>query len=264
AQEMTISIENSFLREKVLRQESRLRELSQLKGDFLSNTSHELTTPLHAIIGLSQGIAEGGDGPVTEEQKGHLKMIEEAGRRLLGIVETVLNLSSLEGKSRDTFCVKKINLKKMIQRMATAVASEIVPLKRSIGYRLDEKTEWIYGDESRIEDLMTKILDNAVQHGGRGNIEVRTEKVGEMVQVAIQDSGRGVPPEERRRIFEEFNQVGGVMARGPGGAGLGLAIARKIVTLHGGRIWLEPAPEGGSIFFFTLPMKPSLINCKLI
>lgn len=262
SQEITISIENAFLYEEILRQNTRLKELSQLKNGFLASTTHELTTPLHNIIGLAQAMAEGIDGPVTEGQKGHLQMVREAGQRLLGIIETILNISSIEKTSRE-MPIKKMDL----ARLLNEVLLSLKPQMKERGIRWFQKLQstWVYGDEELISDLLRRILENAVQHTERGTIEVRTEKAGEMVKFCVKDTGRGIFPEDRQKIFEEFGQAGETLQRGgAAGAGLGLAVAKKIVELHGGRIWVESQVGFGSEFYFTLPRKPSLIRSQAI
>ncbi|MDO8461936.1 MAG: GAF domain-containing sensor histidine kinase [Deltaproteobacteria bacterium] len=262
SQEIGISIENAFLYEEVLRQNAQLKELSQLKDGFIANTTHELTTPLHQIIGLADAIVEGADGPVTEEQRGHLQMISDAGERLLKVIQTLLNISALE-KTSSVMEVKKINLAKLLQRIMAPLEAEATGKGTRWEQHLARQGTWIFGDEEKIQELFHKVLENAVQKTAKGTIEIRTEKAGEMVKICVRDTGPGIPFEDQRKIFEEFGQAGETMTRGSG-TGLGLAIAKKIVELHGGRIWVESMPGFGSEFYFTLPTKPSLIRSQSI
>jgi len=121
---------------------------------------------------------------------------------------------------------------------------------------LDAMTPGVYGDEERVRQVFKHLLENAAKFTKRGRISVEAEKTGEMLKIAIVDTGIGIAREKQKEIFEDFRQADGSMTREYAGLGLGLSISRRIIELHGGRLWLASKVGKGSRFYFTLPLKP--------
>lgn len=252
AVQFATAIHNANLFQALLKQNLNLQEASKLKNQLLSNLSHELRTPLTSIIGLSELMAEGGDGVVNEEQVKHLLLIRQGGARLLELVSAMLDLSKLEA-NRMHLAVQKVNL----GRMVTEVAENVhVKDGTSLEIKLNESTPGVYGDEQRLRQVIKHLLDNAIKFTSKGTISVDAEKCGEMLKISVCDTGIGIPKDKQKTIFEGFVQGDGSIERQHEGLGLGLSISRKLVELHGGRMWLHSKPGKGSEFSFTLPLKP--------
>lgn len=252
AVQFAIAIHNANLYQALVRQNQELQETARFKTQLLANISHELRTPLSGIIGLSELMAEGGDGPVNEEQVKHLFIIRGSGVRLLDTVTAMLDLSKLEA-NRLHLDVQKVNLKRLITKVAAGVS---VNHKTTLEIELDKDTPGVYGDEVRLSQVMKHLLDNAAKFTRHGRISVGACKCGDMLEICVRDTGIGIAPEKQRHVFEGFRQVDGGIAREYEGLGVGLAISRKLVELHGGRMWLKSKLGHGSEFHFTLPLKP--------
>ncbi len=253
--QVAVAIHNVSLYENMVRRNLRLQEVGKLKSRLLGNVSHELRTPLNSIIGLADVMAEGGDGPVNAEQKGHLEMIRMSGKRLLDTVSSMVDLAKLEANHL-SLDVRRINLSKLISK----IAGDVVPTNGNgskINFRISESIPSIYGDEGWLTKLLAQLLENAHKYTHEGEISIDAEKTGEMLRVGIHDTGIGIDPEKQRMIFEGFSQASGGTDRPYEGVGIGLAISKKVVELHGGRIWLNSKPGKGSHFYFTLPMRPT-------
>lgn len=247
------AIHSANLYQAMIKQNLKLQEISKFKTQLLANVSHELRTPLTGIIGLSELMAEGGDGPMNEDQLKHISLIRQSGVRLLDTVTAMLDLSKLE--------VDKLNLhvqKVNIGRLVNQVAQGLRPNENTkIEIELPSDTPGVYGDEERLRQVVRHLLDNAIKFTKRGKISVDAEKCGEMLKVCIRDTGIGIDKEMQKMIFEGFHQADGSATREYEGLGIGLTISRKLVELHGGRMWLTSKLGKGSVFHFTLPLKPA-------
>lgn len=252
AVQFATAIHNANLYQALIKQNQDLQETSKLKNQLLANLSHELRTPLTSIIGLSELIAEGGDGAVNEEQIKHLSLVRQGGVRLLEMVTAMLDLSKLE-TNRMQLAVQKVN----IGRVVTEVAGNVhVKNGTRLEIKIDDSTPGVYGDEERLRQVIRHLLDNAAKFTSSGKISINAEKCGEMLRVSVKDTGIGIPQDKQKAIFEGFVQADGGADRQHEGLGLGLTISRKLVELHGGRMWLHSKPGKGSEFNFTLPLKP--------
>lgn len=233
-----------------------LQRLDRLKDEFLANTSHELRTPLNGIIGLSESLLDGATGPVSAPTRSHLGMIAASGRRLATLVNDLLDFSQLKHKS--------IALQQ--QAIDVRAVTEIVialsrPLARSKALAwvnaVPEDLPPVWADENRLQQILHNLIGNAAKFTERGRVEVGAElRDGQMI-IRVIDTGIGIAPEHRDRIFESFEQADGSTARRYGGTGLGLALTQQLVELHGGTIWVDSVLGRGSTFAFTLPLVPA-------
>ena len=230
---------------------------NQHKSEFLASMSHELRTPLNAIIGFSEVLLERLFGEMNEKQAEYLKDIHASGKHLLTLINDILDLSKIEAG--------RMELEKSSFDLSTAV-SDALTLVRERAQRhgvvleqdVDPAIGAIIADERKVKQILLNLLSNAVKFtpdGGR--IEVTARPDGPNALVAVRDTGIGIAPVDQAAVFEEFRQVGGDYARRHEGTGLGLALTRKFVELHGGRIWLESEPGKGSTFTFTIPLRPA-------
>lgn len=246
------SIHNANLYQALVKQNRELAETSQLKTQLLDNLSHELRTPLTSIIGLSELMAEGGDGEVNAEQVEHLTMIGRSGVRLLETVTSIFDLSKLEVNKVDLE-VQKVNLDRVVEEVAKGIE---LNRHTKLEINLGSDTPGVYGDERKLAQVVKQLLGNAAKFTRRGKITVGAEKCGEMLKVTVKDTGIGIPQDRQGAIFDGFVQADGGTTRPYEGLGLGLTISKKLVELHGGRMWLTSKVGKGSEFSFTLPLKP--------
>jgi GAF domain-containing protein len=253
ATQSALAIQNARLFLEIEDKSRQLEVASQHKSEFLANMSHELRTPLNAIIGFSEVLSERMFGELNEKQEEYLKDIHASGQHLLSLINDILDLSKIEA-GRMELELADFNLPQAIENALVLVRERAqrrgITLEQSIDPRLGE----MQGDERKIKQVLLNLLSNAIKftpEGGR--VGVRAEPVDEHVEVAVSDTGVGIASQDHEAVFEEFRQVGAAEKRSEG-TGLGLALARKFIELHGGRIWLKSQVGVGSTFTFTLPV----------
>jgi signal transduction histidine kinase len=223
------------------------------KSRFLANMSHELRTPLNAIIGYTELILDATYGEVPERVRGTLQRVERSGRHLLGLINEVLDLSKIEAGQL------KLNIAPFtLPDTVNAAVTSLESLAREKGLKLAVATPsglpQAIGDERRITQVVVNLVGNAIKFTDAGEVDVCVTLDAERFAITVRDTGPGVAPEHRARIFEEFQQADTSTTRPKGGSGLGLAIAKRIVELHGGTLALLQSEVGrGSTFGFTIP-----------
>jgi signal transduction histidine kinase len=230
-----------------------LETASRHKSEFLANMSHELRTPLNAIIGFSQVLRQRLFGEINEKQDEYLDDILSSGNHLLSLINDVLDLSKVEAGQVELE-IAAFSLREALERGVVMVREPAAKSGVRLSLEPAPDVDIVEGDERRVRQIVFNLLSNAVKFTpAGGSVIVAMERVGEEVQVSVTDTGLGIAPEDQERIFEEFQQTDvGVTERE--GTGLGLALSRRLVKLHGGRIWVESEPGRGSRFVFTLPL----------
>lgn len=231
-----------------------LEAASQHKSEFLANMSHELRTPLNAVIGFSQVLRDEMVGSVNEKQAEYLDDITSSGNHLLSLINDVLDLSKVEA-GQVKLQVHPFSLREALERGVVMVRERAMEEGVRVAFAADPKVDVVDGDERRIKQVIFNLLSNAVKFTpAGGEIDVSATGVNGEVRVSVADTGPGIAPEDRERIFEEFQQTetGGEQHEG---TGLGLALSKRFVELHGGRIWLESELGHGSTFTFALPAR---------
>ncbi len=228
-----------------------LQAADRVKTEFLMQMSHELRTPLNCIIGYSEAMIDGLDGPVSEEQASSLRRISESGKRLLRLIENLLDLSRLEA-GRMEFAPTAVRLEEIVEGILHQARSLVEDRPVRLELALEEPLPPVWADPDRLSQVIFNLLGNAVKFTERGTVRVEARREGpDMVAVAVSDTGPGITPEQQARIFDKF-------VRTPGnrkdGAGLGLAICREIVERMGGTIRVRSTPGKGSTFEFTVPV----------
>jgi signal transduction histidine kinase len=232
-----------------------LETASQHKSDFLANMSHELRTPLNAIIGFSQVLREGMVGDVNAKQKEYLDDILSSGNHLLSLINDVLDLSKIEAGQAE-LQVAPFSLQDALERGVSMVREQATAEGVQVTLHRNGSLDVFSGDERRIRQVIFNLLSNAVKFTPEGGqVDVCAERVDGEMRVSVTDSGPGIAVEDRERIFEEFQQTDAA-AQQREGTGLGLALSKRFVEMHGGRIWCESEVGRGSTFEFTLPMEP--------
>jgi signal transduction histidine kinase/putative methionine-R-sulfoxide reductase with GAF domain len=231
-----------------------LEAASQHKSEFLANMSHELRTPLNAIIGFSEVLGERMFGELNEKQEEYLKDIHASGQHLLSLINEILDLSKIEA-GRMELELTDADLPATLDNALTLVRERAGRHGIALHMTVDERIDQIRADERKIKQVVLNLLSNAIKFTPDGGlIEVRAKPADGSVEVSVTDTGVGIAPEDQEAIFEEFKQVG-TAAKKVEGTGLGLALSRKFVELHGGRIWVKSQVGVGSTFTFTVPVR---------
>jgi signal transduction histidine kinase len=242
------------IRTRQLEEKSRQLELeSRHKSQFLANMSHELRTPLNAILGYTELIVDGVYGQPSEQMQSVLQRVDINGRHLLGLINDVLDLSKIEA-GQLTLSLTDYSLNDVVQSVFTGV--EALAAEKGLGFRTDVAPDLPRGrgDERRIAQVLLNLTGNAIKFTDVGEVTIKASAHNGSFTIAVRDTGPGVDAADQARIFGEFQQVDGSSTRQKGGSGLGLSIAKRIVELHGGRIWVESHRGAGSTFSFTLPI----------
>ena len=214
--------------------------------------SHELRTPLNAIIGFSQVLREKLFGGLNEKQDEYVEDILTSGNHLLSLIDDILDLSKVEAGQVELE-VAPFSLTEALERGVVMVRERATEDGVEVTLATDADADIVTGDERRIRQVIFNLLSNAVKFTpADGSVDVRSAQVNGEVRVSVADTGPGIAAEDQERIFEEFQQTE-VGVRQREGTGLGLALSKRLVELHGGRIWVESEPGHGSTFVFTLP-----------
>jgi signal transduction histidine kinase len=231
-----------------------LEAASRHKSEFLASMSHELRTPLNAIIGFSQVLREQMFGPVNEKQAEYLDDIVSSGNYLLALINDVLDLSKVEAGQVELE-MQPFSVREALERGVVMVRERATEDGVDIALASDLDVDVVEGDERRIKQVIFNLLSNAVKFTPPGGeVDVSAARVNGEVRISVADTGPGVAVEDQERIFEEFQQTEAGLEQREG-TGLGLALSKRFVELHGGRIWLESEPGRGSTFVFTLPVR---------
>jgi signal transduction histidine kinase len=253
ADQAVIAIENVRLFEEIQDKSRQLEVASQHKSQFLANMSHELRTPLNAILGYTELMADGAYGEPSEKMLGILKRLEANGKHLLGLINDVLDLSKIEAGQ----LVLELS-DYSVQDIAQTVRSTLEPLAadKKLAFKLELAPELPagHGDGRRLTQVLINLVANAVKFTDTGEVVIKAEANNGSFYVSVRDTGPGISAADQTRLFQEFQQADNAITKKKGGTGLGLAISKRIIEMHGGKIWVESQPGQGSTFSFTLPV----------
>lgn len=236
----------------------RVREESELKTQFIYNVSHDLKTPITNIKGFSSLLYSGDLGQVNDEQRGYIKIIIDESDRLMQLIQQILDVAKLSS-GKVTLDRQQVDLRKLIENPSLGALKEVAEGKGlTLTWNIDYSVPEIMGiDPNRIIQVFVNLIGNAIKFTEQGGIIVNIYKKGKSVRVEVKDTGVGISKENQRKLFRKFYQVqqrGGLTKQEGSGTGLGLIIAKEIINLHGGKIYLESEPGKGSTFSFTLPI----------
>ena len=254
ATQSALAIQNARLFREIADKSRQLEAASRHKSEFLANMSHELRTPLNAIIGFSEVLVDRMFGELNEKQEEYLKDIYASGQHLLSLINDILDLSKIEA-GRMELEATEFDLPSAIDNALILVRERASRRGITLGHSVDERLGSIRGDERKVKQVLLNLLSNALKftpEGGR--IDVRAGVSDGVAEVSVTDTGVGIAPEDQEAVFEEFRQVG-TADKKVEGTGLGLALSRKFIELHGGRIWVKSQEGQGSTFTFTLPVR---------
>lgn len=264
--EVEVARRTMMLREKTLlleRANRDLRELDRLKSAFLANMSHELRTPMNSIIGYTQLLSDGLDGPVNEEQAKSLHKVESNARHLLQLINDILDMSKIES-GKIELDIHELDLRSVVESVIATFEQSIMKKGLTITLRFEEGLPPVYADTDKVRQILINLLSNAIKFTNQGGITIsakpseRGMRPGEpplYVDICVDDTGIGIKDEDIGKLFDKFSQLDISTIRQYEGTGLGLSIARGLVVLHKGIIWATSKYGEGSKFCFTLPMK---------
>jgi PAS domain S-box-containing protein len=254
AQQLATALEEARLYAEVERKSAELESASRHKSEFLANMSHELRTPLNAVIGFSEVLSERMFGELNEKQDEYLKDIHASGRHLLSLINDILDLSKIEAGKMELE-PSDFDLPMTIENALMFVRERAARRDIALHSVVDRRLAKIHADERKIRQVLLNLLSNAIKftpEGGR--IEIGAKPVDGCIEVSVSDTGVGIAPEDQEAVFEEFRQVG-TAEKKVEGTGLGLALSRKFIELHGGNIWVKSQLGEGSTFTFTVPVR---------
>jgi signal transduction histidine kinase len=253
AAQSVVAIQNAALFREIDEKNQELMVVSQHKSQFLANMSHELRTPLNAILGYTELIVDEVYGEMPEKIRGVLERVQTNGKHLLNLINDVLDLSKIEA-GQLTLQQASFSLKDLIDGVANAL--EPLAREKTLSLRTEVAAGLpaAYGDERRLSQVVVNLVGNAIKFTDTGSVTIAAAAADGMFTVAIRDTGPGISKADQQRIFEMFQQADSSSTRKKGGTGLGLAISKRIVELHGGRIWVESTEGKGSTFSFTIPI----------
>ena len=253
ADQAVIAIENVRLFDEIQDKSRQLEVASQHKSQFLANMSHELRTPLNAILGYTELMADGAYGEPSEKMVGILQRLEANGKHLLGLINDVLDLSKIEAGQ----LVLELS-DYSVQDIAQTVRGTLEPLAadKKLAFKLELAPELPpgRGDGRRLTQVLINLVGNAIKFTDAGEVVIKAAATDGSFHLSVRDTGPGISAADQAKLFQEFQQADNAITRKKGGTGLGLAISKRIIEMHGGKIWVESQPGEGSTFAFTLPV----------
>jgi signal transduction histidine kinase len=253
ADQSVVAIQNARLFSEIEEKGRQLAIASQHKSQFLANMSHELRTPLNAILGYTELIMDGIYGEAPEKMLGVLKRVESNGRHLLGLINDVLDLSKIEA-GQLVLTLNDYSMRDVVYNVFSAV--EPLASEKKIGFKVEVPPDMPKGhaDERRLTQVLLNLVGNAIKFTDSGEVVIKAAAGNGSFTVSVRDTGPGISQADQSKIFEEFQQADNSATKKKGGTGLGLSIARRIMEMHGGKLWVESEPGRGSVFSFTLPV----------
>ena len=216
--------------------------------------SHELRTPLNAILGYTELIADGVYGPPSEKMLGVLKRLESNGKHLLGLINDVLDLSKIEA-GQLTLDLGDYSLQDVAQTVYSAVEPLAADKKLAFKCEVAPNLPPGHGDGRRLTQVLLNLVGNAIKFTDAGEVIIKARASNGSFSLSVRDTGPGISAADQAKLFQEFQQADNSITRKKGGTGLGLAISKRIIEMHGGRIWVESVVGQGSTFAVTLPVR---------
>jgi signal transduction histidine kinase len=254
ADQAVIAIENVRLFEEIQDKSRQLEVASRHKSQFLANMSHELRTPLNAILGYTELIIDGIYGETPERMHTVLERVQSNGKHLLGLINDVLDLSKIEA-GQLVLSLGDYSIKDMVHGVYSAVEPLANTKKLAFKIELPPDLPPARGDDRRLTQVLLNLVGNAIKFTDTGEVAIKAAASNGAYTISVCDTGPGIAEADQAKIFEEFQQADSSQTKAKGGTGLGLSIARRIVEMHGGRLWVESSPGHGSTFSFTVPVR---------
>lgn len=251
-----IAVQRAMLDERLLKEEvsrNALEEISHLKTEFISLVSHELRTPLTSIQGYVKLILAGHTGELNDLQKEFLSTVNRNTERLIALVSDLLDISRIES-GRMELVLEALDLQSIIEREVESIKTEAEMKKIDIVTDIEEELPRVKADSHRLGQIISNLLSNAIKYSPDSSVvKISATQIGTNILVKVIDSGIGIAPEDRNKLFQRFYRGQSDAVRSTWGTGLGLAVTRSLVEMHGGKIWVESEKGQGSTFSFSVP-----------
>jgi len=242
--------------EEEVRHKQRLEDILRFKSEFIANMSHELRTPLNSIIGFSELLEDQQFGPLNEKQQRYVHNVWTSGRHLLDLINDILDLSKIEAGKIELH-METFSLREALVAALTMVRPQAAKRRISIRSEIVAEMTTVTADPLRLKQIMYNLLSNAIKFTPEGGHVTVTARLVEdaFAEIAVTDSGIGIKAEDILKLFQEFVQIDSFLGKQHEGTGLGLALTKRLVELHGGKIWAESlGPGQGTTFTLTLPI----------
>jgi len=253
AAQSVLAIQNARLFQEIGEKSRQLEVASQHKSQFLANMSHELRTPLNAILGYTELILDEIYGETPEKMRSVLERVQRNGKHLLGLINDVLDLSKIEA-GQFTLTLAEYSVKDVVHNVFSAVESLANEKKLALRVEMPKNLPVGRGDERRLTQVLLNLVGNAIKFTDEGEVSVKASANNGAYMVSVCDTGPGISTADQGKLFQDFQQADNSATKKKGGTGLGLAISRRIIEMHGGRIWVESSLGHGSTFAFTVPV----------
>jgi signal transduction histidine kinase len=254
AAQAAVAVENARLFQEIQEKSQQLELASKHKSQFLANMSHELRTPMNAVLGYTDLILDDIFGDVPPPIRETLERVKTNGQHLLALINDVLDLSKMEA-GQLTLSLGDYAMGEVVHAVVSAVESLAAGKKLAFKAIVPADLPPGRGDERRLTQVLLNLAGNAIKFTDVGEVSIEARAADGAFLVSVSDTGPGISEADQQKIFEEFQQADSSSTRKKGGSGLGLSISRRIVELHGGRLWVESAPSAGSTFYFTVPQR---------
>jgi signal transduction histidine kinase len=217
--------------------------------------THELRPPLNSIIGFADILLQGIDGPLNEQATTDITAIHNSGKHLLALINDILDLSKIEAGRMELAC-SPLSIDHTFNDVAASVSSLLTKKPVDLKIALSDEMPAIWADSLRLRQILINLVSNAIKFTEEGFVTMKAELLDEqnMLQISVSDTGIGIPEDKFNLVFEHFRQVDARTNRKYQGTGMGLAIARQLAELHGGRMWLDSTLGQGTTFYFTIPL----------
>jgi signal transduction histidine kinase len=254
ATQSALAIENARLFNEIADKGRQLEVASKHKSQFLANMSHELRTPLNAILGYTELILDSIYGEAPQKMRAVLERVQTNGKHLLGLINDVLDLSKIEA-GQLTLSLVDYSIGDMVAGVYMAVEPLAASKKLKFTVEVPPGLPPAHGDDRRLRQVLLNLVGNAIKFTDTGEVAVKAAAANGAYTIAVRDTGPGIAAGDQSKIFEEFQQADNSQTKAKGGTGLGLSIARRIVEMHGGKLWVESSPGQGATFSFTVPLR---------
>ena len=253
AAQSVVAIQNARLFLEIEEKGHQLEVASQHKSQFLANMSHELRTPLNAILGYTELILDDIYGETPAKMRGVLDRVQSNGKHLLGLINDVLDLSKIEA-GQLTLSLADYKIKDVVHGVFSVVESLATAKQLALKVEVSPDLPPAHGDERRLTQVLLNLVGNAIKFTDQGEVAIRASAANGSYTLSVHDTGPGIAPSDQKKIFEEFQQADSSATKKKGGTGLGLSISKRIIEMHGGRIWVESDLGKGSTFSFEVPV----------
>jgi GAF domain-containing protein len=254
ADQAAIAIENVRLFEEIQDKSRQVAEASKHKSQFLANMSHELRTPLNAILGYTELILDGIYGEAPDKMRTVMERVQSNGKHLLGLINDVLDLSKIEA-GQLVLSIQDYSIKDVVHGVYSAV--EPLASGKKLAFKIDVPPNLppARGDDRRLTQVLLNLVGNAIKFTDVGEVAVKAAASNGAYTISVRDTGPGIAEADQAKIFDEFQQADSTQTKAKGGTGLGLSIAKRIIEMHGGKLWVESSLGAGSTFSFTVPLR---------